>query len=69
MCEKLNKKVITCSLIGAAFAGNLSAAEVFTATGKIYKQDFDTLPSSGTNLTWANNSTISGWHRNYTESI
>jgi hypothetical protein len=32
----------------------------------VYTQDFNTLPSSGTNLTWVNNSTISGWHRNYT---
>jgi hypothetical protein len=30
-----------------------------------YTQDFSSLPSTGTTLTWANNSTIDGWYREY----
>jgi hypothetical protein len=55
------------SLAAAAlFAGSMQAAIIISDSGTTYTQDFNTLPSSGTNLTWANNSTISGWHRNYT---
>ena len=41
------------------------AAVVVNSLDTTYAQDFNTLPSSGTGLTWVNNSTISGWHRNY----
>ena len=30
-----------------------------------YSQNFNSLPSTGTSLTWTNNSTISGWYRHY----
>lgn len=40
-----------------------------TAVDFNYSQDFSSLPSTGTTLTWANNSTISGWYREYDGTI
>jgi hypothetical protein len=67
MNTRVNKTAVV--VLTMLSIGSLHAAEVFTATGKIYKQDFNTLPSSGTNLTWVNNVTIPGWYRNYGGSI
>lgn len=50
----------------AAWFGCAQAVIVITDLSVPYQQNFNTLPSSGTSLTWVNNSTISGWYRNYT---
>jgi hypothetical protein len=36
-----------------------------TAVDFNYSQNFNSLPSTGTTLSWTNNSTISGWYRHY----
>ena len=61
------RRIIYAGLIVEIFSGSFAQAAVnIINLTAVYTQDFNTLPSSGTNLTWANNSTISGWHRNYT---
>ena len=52
-----------------AFCGVALAACLVTATqaqvllsGGTYSQNFDTLASSGSNISWADNSTVSGWY-------
>ncbi len=54
------------ALCAGLFAASYAQAIKMTDLNFVYTQNFDTLPSSGTNLTWANNSTIAGWYRNYT---
>jgi hypothetical protein len=61
------RRIICAGLIVGIFSGSFAQAAVnIINLNAVYTQDFNTLPSSGTNLTWVNNSTISGWHRNYT---
>jgi hypothetical protein len=59
------------SLPAAAAATALAALIAFTpaqavvsitSTGAAYTQDFDTLAGAGTNVAWANNSTLPGWY-------
>lgn len=48
------------ALLGCAFAvSSASAAVLFSGTP--YSQNFDTLPSTGSSITWANDSTLTGW--------
>lgn len=56
-------------LLSGMCAGSAHAAIAVTGLETVYSQDFNTLPSSGTNLTWVNNSTVPGWYRNYGGSI
>ena len=63
-------RIICAGLIVGIFSGSFAQAAVtMTDLNAVYTQDFDTLPSSGTNLTWVNNVTIPGWYRNYGGSI
>jgi hypothetical protein len=68
MNKQANKTAVAVTLAMVCI-GSTRAAEVFTALGAVYKQDFNDLPFSGTNLTWENNSTINGWYRNYGGNI
>ena len=68
MNTRVNKEAVVVVLMMLCI-GSSPSAEVFTELGPVYKQDFNTLPSSGTNLTWVNNVTIPGWYRNYGGSI
>lgn len=63
--REINKTAAVTVAVMAVLAAGVQGAIVISDFGSAYTQDFDSLPSSGTNLTWANNSTISGWHRNY----
>lgn len=68
MSKQTIKTAVVVTLLMACI-GSVRAAAVFTELGAVYSQDFDTLPSSGAALTWANNSTIKGWYRNYGGNI
>jgi len=47
----------------------LHGAISIDASDFAYAQDFSTLPSTGTELLWTNNSTIPGWYRDYSGDI
>ncbi|MBC7956145.1 MAG: PEP-CTERM sorting domain-containing protein [Cytophagales bacterium] len=59
MTKKLVVTTLALALAGAATLAN--AAIVVTSAGQGYAQSFDALASSGTNLAWANDSTLLGW--------
>lgn len=43
-------------------AGSAIASVTYSTVGSVYSQNFDTLPSTGSNATWTNNSTLPGWY-------
>jgi len=49
-----------------ALCPSLQSAVVINSSEFAYAQDFSSLPSTGTTLTWTNNATIPGWYRWYT---
>lgn len=57
------KRLFAATLSGIlGFSATAALGQVsITAPGQIYTQNFDTLASSGSG-TWANNSTLTGWH-------
>lgn len=57
------KQTILLSLLVAC--SSLTAAINVTPDQLFYVQDFNTLPSTGTELIWNNNETIPGWYRDY----
>lgn len=58
------RHLITLSFVIACLAVAVPAkAEIaYTTPGATYSQDFDSLASTGTNVSWANDSTIAGWN-------
>lgn len=56
----MNKSVVGfCALSAAVIAGVAQGS--ISYSGGAYSQNFDSLGNSGTNLAWANDSTIQGW--------
>lgn len=50
------------TIVAALAAGGASAAILYNTPGSLYTQNFDSLPSTGTSASWANNSTLPGWY-------
>lgn len=42
-----------------------NAELIYVAADSVYTQTFDSLPNSGTGLTWADDTTLSGWYSNF----
>lgn len=55
------RKLLFLSLTTLCFPSMASAQISYTTSGSTYTQDFNTLIQTGTNQTWTNNSTLSGW--------
>ncbi len=46
------------------FVSPANAELIYVAASSVYTQNFDGLPSSGTDLAWNNNATLAGWYSN-----
>jgi hypothetical protein len=57
----LMRKLLVLSLTILCFPALASAQVSYTTSGSTYTQDFNTLIQTGTNQTWTNNSTLTGW--------
>lgn len=47
--------------IGGTIINHVHAQVIYNTASSIYLQNFDTLASSGTTITWGNNTTLPGW--------
>jgi hypothetical protein len=53
--------VLASAAVFAAIANSANAAFSYTTAGNLYSQNFDSLASTGTANTWANDTTLPGW--------
>lgn len=52
---------IAAAVAATAIASGAQASIVIGAGGQVYTQNFDTLATTGSSVTWANDSTLAGW--------
>lgn len=62
----MKKNIAKLLIIALASAPSVGYAAIsINSVDFQYSQNFNTLPSTGTDLSWTNNSTIEGWYRHY----
>lgn len=59
--KRLNKSIALSAIAASTFSVSGLAQALYDTPGATYSQNFDSLATSGTANTWANNSTIAGW--------
>ena len=60
-CQRLRIQVVWITFL--IFSVSEAESQIsITSNGFTYSQNFNTLATSGTNLTWTNGSTLNGWH-------